>query len=1047
MIIFKLPIPTYIYSVLILSILLITVSVSPVYSQEYKHEYFNKSEGLPDNYVYDFDIDKDNNIWLSTRAGISVYDGFNFKPIKDLQNAINFRSIRFDNQGRLWLIKDIHEYSVDITEKIIIFDPRSKSISKITEIFPEAKTLLTQNTNYTLKTDNQNNLSIVGKKMVPVIYFEKNKLIAYKTKYQDTRLTLNVEEPFTIMSINKASDTTVFENIKTGRIRKYATPNMLYSVEKDDELIIKGSKNDFNNLGINNSIITAEGLDTLFIQGYPNFKHISMGDNIIIGYLDRIIIYNYKKKTYTSLTEQLGQYLKNSTILRIKEQNGIVWVATSNGLFKISPKNKLFYTILDGQQLSIRNLVHWKNQEIIACTERGIFKVDLASGTKDIILKDVQAYTLTSMDSLNFIVGSHNTISQKWNILEDTIKKSRPKFNYLLGSPTGAHIFYHKDTSSTYWLVSNYGFSKYFPETDSIVLLQKKLNIDNVINSIYPNPLDSSKLFLPYTHGIYEFDINSEEITDIEALQNVIPSYIKKDNKQDGLLWIGTKYKGLVKWTYGDTKIEKQYTIENGLKSNNVHSILFDNQGDIWMSTDNGISILDAQTDKINTLTTTHGLHDNEFNKHSSLALDDSLFIFGGVDGLVYFDPNKANEKPTQKPTNIIGYSYLDNRTGETIIRDLNHEKNRNIVILSNQLNYKLLISKPSPPLPQTLKYLIAGISDDWQYSQNNAIPIDNLEQGNNKLLISRQLGVNKWSPTHTVSLFSPTPWYMNYWLYGFIFLMGLLVIIAYLNSVKIKTQKLNQRIIEEVALKTTELRIKNEKLEKSQNLNSRLFTIIGHDLRSPLISLGNIGKSLTYLTKKGDTQNIERLTTTIEHNAKNSLKIIDSLLEWTHLKRTESLNLTKVNLNDVVISAINDKKNDALNKNITILRELTTNSNFITDTESVQIIIRNLISNAIKFSNPNDSVLVKTTNDEIRFVISVEDNGIGISDNLIYKLKNKNKVKSTAGTNFEQGLGMGLSISSDLANNINARITFTPKDIGTIVSLSIAHPQNLTEV
>ena len=250
-----------------------------------------------------------------------------------------------------------------------------------------------------------------------------------------------------------------------------------------------------------------------------------------------------------------------------------------------------------------------------------------------------------------------------------------------------------------------------------------------------------------------------------------------------------------------------------------------------------------------------------------------------------------------------------------------------------------------------------------------------------------------------------------------------------------------------EVALKTTELRIKNEKLEKSQNLNSRLFTIIGHDLRSPLISLGNIGKSLTYLTKKGDTQNIERLTTTIEHNAKNSLKIIDSLLEWTHLKRTESLNLTKVNLNDVVISAINDKKNDALNKNITILRELTTNSDFITDTESVQIIIRNLISNAIKFSNPNDSVLVKTTNDEIRFVISVEDNGIGISDNLIYKLKNKNKVKSTAGTNFEQGLGMGLSISSDLANNINARITFIPKDIGTIVSLSIAHPQNLTEV
>jgi ligand-binding sensor domain-containing protein len=457
----------------LLIILFLGVSIIYLNAQksEYEYDHFTAENGLPDDFIFDFDTDKNGNLWLSTRLGISIYDGFNFTPVTAIPNEVNYRSIRFDKTGRLWLISNIYEFSVDVTDKVTLYDPKTELINSIDEVFPEIKKILSQSNNYTLKTDSDNNLYMLGAKPSPIIYLEDEKIKTYQTEYETNYLSLFVKTPYTMMSRHVDGDTLTFKNIKTGERRKYYTPNTNYAIELNNEIIIKGEWNETSGQNKYISTITSPGMKNTDLLSNPYFQHIHEDEKIILATFDKLLVYNFKSRTKYNLSNKISSSIEHSAISRILKTDENIWVSTSYGLYKIYKNNKLFNTNLSGTQLSVRNIYYAGDNKIFVCTERGIYEIDLLTGTEELLVDDLQAYTITKIDSSRYIIGSPSKHTQKWDFIKNEFISSQPKYPKDYIPSTGSNIFYHKDKNGNYWVLNNTSLSNYYPDQDSF---QKK---------------------------------------------------------------------------------------------------------------------------------------------------------------------------------------------------------------------------------------------------------------------------------------------------------------------------------------------------------------------------------------------------------------------------------------------------------------------------------------------------------------------------------------------------------------------------------------------
>jgi two-component system, sensor histidine kinase and response regulator len=218
----------------------------------------------------------------------------------------------------------------------------------------------------------------------------------------------------------------------------------------------------------------------------------------------------------------------------------------------------------------------------------------------------------------------------------------------------------------------------------------------------------------------------------------------------------------------------------------------------------------------------------------------------------------------------------------------------------------------------------------------------------------------------------------------------------------------------------------KNAAQLKSLNATKdKFFSIISHDLRNPFNNLLGISRHLKANIDNYTSEEIRENVALIEESSKRGYELLENLLEWS-MSQTGSIKFKpiKLCLPSVIQECLLVLENQVANKKINLITEVDKDIEVIADFNMLKIIIRNLLTNAFKYSNPGGKVIIRSefnTKNEIE--ISVIDEGIGIPDEEIEKLFRIDTKYSTPGTSDEFGTGLGLILCKEFVEKHNGKI------------------------
>jgi signal transduction histidine kinase len=211
------------------------------------------------------------------------------------------------------------------------------------------------------------------------------------------------------------------------------------------------------------------------------------------------------------------------------------------------------------------------------------------------------------------------------------------------------------------------------------------------------------------------------------------------------------------------------------------------------------------------------------------------------------------------------------------------------------------------------------------------------------------------------------------------------------------------------------------DELQKLNGVKDRLFSIISHDLRNPLVTLRSYlnlsdnpsiadDKKIAY--KKQTSQAVSQTT-----------DLLDNLLVWANMQiKNTNASISPIDLTEIVLDAIDDVQAQATQKNIIIKKNITI-ENVISDKNILTISLRNLLTNAIKFSPENTTIFINGYEENGKIIIAVKDNGVGMTANQIENVYS-NETDSSQGTQGEKGSGLGLFLVKELLAKANASLT-----------------------
>lgn len=227
--------------------------------------------------------------------------------------------------------------------------------------------------------------------------------------------------------------------------------------------------------------------------------------------------------------------------------------------------------------------------------------------------------------------------------------------------------------------------------------------------------------------------------------------------------------------------------------------------------------------------------------------------------------------------------------------------------------------------------------------------------------------------------------------------------------------------------IRTRQIEQLNVQLERLNADKDRFITILSHDLKSPFTSILGFLELLTTGLRKFTIDQIETHLTMVNNAAKNTFDLLQDLLMWTRA------HTGKIPFNPRVISLKNKFDNieqltqqSAESKNISVIYDVSPDLTLFADKDMLKAILRNLISNAIKFTEPGGTVKISAFRESDGVTISVADTGIGIKPEKQSAIFDISKVQPATGTKGETGTGLGLLLCKEFVDIHGGRIWFT---------------------
>lgn len=500
-----------------------------------------------------------------------------------------------------------------------------------------------------------------------------------------------------------------------------------------------------------------------------------------------------------------------------------------------------------------------------------------------------------------------------------------------------------------------------------------------------------------------------------------------------GIVWVGTGGSGLNKFRPGEN-VWTVYNSEHGLPDDMIYGIMEDDNGNLWMSTNKGISRFNPTNKRFKNFTVDDGLQAEEFNTGSFFqSKRTGEMFFGGINGLNSFFPDELKDNQYIPPVVITGFKVFNQpMTFEkpiTRLEEIRLRKSSNFITIEfAALNYR-------NPEKNRYAYKLEGFDSNWvQCGTRREAHYTNLNGGDYLFRVSGSNDDGVWNHMGaTLRLIIVPPFWERLW---FRMLAGLLVIAVVLSfyMLRMKSARKQQEKLEEmVKVRTREVENARLAAEEASRFKSQFLARMSHEIRTPMNAVIGFTDMMMQTSLDEEQQDYAH---TIKRSGRSLLELIDEILDFSRVESgqvtLESIVFAPGPLVDDVCKLIRPK----LEGNPVELRcQVAENvpGALIGDPGKFRQVLLNLLGNAAKFTEKGRIEIEVSVRDaepeKVTLLTIVKDTGIGVPRDMQGTIFDPFRQAGSSTTREYGGTGLGLAISKQIAILMGGDIRLESKE------------------
>jgi signal transduction histidine kinase/ligand-binding sensor domain-containing protein/DNA-binding response OmpR family regulator len=1049
-----------------------------LFSQSLPFKQLTTNNGLSNNNVYNIIQDKTGFIWFTTDDGLNRFDGYQFKVFRNNQEDRNSISdnttmaIVEDDEGKIWIgtkngiincydpvFNTFKRWDIKSTDEKdnpinVIHIDENKFVwagtyrSGLYRLNPKSGEIINW------RNDPNDNNSLSNNYISSIIEDDKKNLWI-GTFYGLNRFSPAISEKHFIRFFNLTDDaSSLSANTVWAITSSQYEKNKLFIGTINGLSILNLDTEHFSTISIPNpdNLMFGTGTGSV-IEEIINEEKI-LWINSFAG-LIRFNQTRYRFDRFVSNNQDENTLLSNQINNIFKDNSGVMWIATNNGLNFFSQKNIKFNStflysreLFETHQLSklnIKAITKTPDGTIWFGTENGLYFTS-GTGEKKIIkkhpsLSSDNIWSLTPGRKNELWVGTYGSGLFLLNYETNSIIK-KAVIDNVIKSPSRDFIkSLCKDNRERLW-IGYWGVGLARLDLTSGEVKNWLNNADDENSLSYDDVWiifedHKGRIWIGTNGGglnCFEesnenfFRISSISTSKTKISSNSIYSIAEsspKHNKENkSVLWLGTS-NGLNKISIEEPSENSNapfkvhnitiYTTQNGLADNSIKSIVEDDNGNLWLGTSSGITLFDLSKNTFTNFTVSDGINGIDFNLASSLKVNGDLILMGSTAGLNVFNPKQIERSSYIPQIAISDFQIFNN----SVIPNANSVLTKNIFLTENiTLSYKQNVFSFefsafdfNSPSSINYSYKMEGFDKDWvEGGGRRFVTYTNLNPGKYNFKVRSTNSDGVWCDNvKSIAIIITPPWWQTGWailLYFIVFVAGIWGII--------KFQSNRARLQHE--LKTREF--ESYHLREIEQMKSRFFANLSHEFRTPLLLIkGPLESLLTGKIK----ENVPGYYKMLLRNTEKLQQLIDQLLELSQLEaETIPLKVDWYNIVDVIKACFNNLKPLADEKNINFVFSSEKDSAYaMIDKDKLEKIINNLLSNAFKFTPTSGSIYLNVRtlhNIDDQITVSVRDTGVGIPKEFQNKIFDRfYQVDNSSKRNFG-GSGIGLALVKELA-------------------------------
>ena len=569
------------------------------------------------------------------------------------------------------------------------------------------------------------------------------------------------------------------------------------------------------------------------------------------------------------------------------------------------------------------------------------------------------------------------------------------------------NLLYEEDGKTKFWNVNN-GFRSY-PDNGLYMEVRNILEDNN------------GRIWVGTMDGLISFDSNFGSVGEInfESYRKKNRGFIDSDvymlfKDSYSQVWVSMFGGGLSKMVgynnVNNTPEFRSIGLREGLTNDVVVSMVEDSKDQLWFTTESGLSYYDLRTDRIRNFDAYDGLPSVAAEDNAAIFTQEGEIWLGCRNGVLIFSPDKLESQQSRYKTFIVGCrvsnTEVTSASASTII-DYAIPYVDGLILEHNQsmFTFEYAALNFSNQNRISYKYILEGYEKEWHYNGKNRIAsYTNVPPGKYNFVVKT---IDEANPdvesSRSISVTILPPWWASFWAY--VVYAVLAIVLLYLAF------RLSYYMI----------RMKNDIYieQKLSELKIKFFTNISHELRTPLTLIkGPIQelKEKEDLSEKG-----KQYVDLMERNITQMVQLVNQILDFRKIQNGKMrLHVSLIDINQLLSSFEKEFRVLAHENEVSFLFQLPEEGLKVwADKDKLGIVVRNILSNAFKFTSSGGSVFVSTmlSDDNSQCIIRIEDNGVGIPQSKLAVIFDRFAQADNARSTQYQGSGIGLALSKEIVN------------------------------